>query len=169
MLSNLRRCRYRVAVQASVKSESGTDTANTFQVGRTPEQIFLYFFSGSFGADIVMGSSLSNGTFVGYAYPIFIKETRSYFYYNYTLDSNNNVSTITQFVPLDTPNFELLQQYKYMPLLMSSIDFAMAGYKNFYFLHVIQLPFLRDLFGCSWRQSRRRYSKIRRNTIACLS
>jgi hypothetical protein len=84
---------------------TGIPFANPFHAGRTPEQIFLYNYFGVFSPDILLGTSLPNGTFIGYAYPTGIRETRSHFNYNYTLDANNNVVKIVQSAALDAPNF----------------------------------------------------------------
>jgi hypothetical protein len=84
----------------------GQSIPNPFhRVGMTPEQIFLYIYSGASSPDVLLGSSLPNGIFEGYSYSTGNKVTSSHFYHNYTLDGNNNVSKITLFYAQDAPNF----------------------------------------------------------------
>ncbi len=86
-------------------SGTGVALSNPFHAGRTPEQIFLYNFLGLFSPDVILGTSLPNGTFVSYFYTTGVKEARAHFNYTYTQDSNNNVSSITQNAAYDAPNF----------------------------------------------------------------
>jgi len=79
---------------------------NPFHAGRTPEQNFLYtYLAGGLGYWNLLGNSLPNGTFEAYSYSTGSKKTISHFYYNYELDSNNNVSKITEFGAQDAPGF----------------------------------------------------------------
>ena len=84
----------------------GLSIPNPFhRVGMTPEQIFLYIYSGASSADVLLGSNLPNGIFEGYSYATGNKVTSSHSYHNYTVDGNNNVSKITLFYAQDSPNF----------------------------------------------------------------
>jgi hypothetical protein len=95
-----------VQTDITVVSEgTGASIPNPFHLGRTPEQIFLYNYFAPFAPDILLGSSLPNATFVAYFYTTGTKEARSHYYYNYTLDGNNNVVKITPFAAQDAPNF----------------------------------------------------------------
>jgi hypothetical protein len=95
-----------VQTDITVFSEGiGTALSNPFHIGRTPEQIFIYYYFALFSPDLLLGNSLPNGTFVTYFYTTGTREARAHFNYTYTLDSNNNIATITQNAAQDAPNF----------------------------------------------------------------
>jgi|SRR5450432_274768 len=80
---------------------------NPFQLERTPEQKFLYYFFllSIVGDWNVMGDGLPNGMYESYSYFSGIKKSLSHFFNDYTLDSNNNVSRILTSQSLDAPAF----------------------------------------------------------------
>ena len=86
---------------------TGKSISNPFHVGRTPEQNFLYSFFLGPKIDYlnVLGSSFPNGIFEDYSYTSGSKQTLARYYYNYVLDSNNNVSKIIPFGAQDAPNY----------------------------------------------------------------
>jgi hypothetical protein len=85
---------------------------NPFQVGRTPEQKFLYYFLlfTVIGDWNVLGDGLPNGTYEGYSYASGNKLPSSHFFNKYTLDGNKNVSRIETSQSLDAPAFGTFSQ-----------------------------------------------------------
>jgi|GEM_PF-2835755 len=85
---------------------------NPFQVGRTHEQKFLYYFFlfGVIDDYDVLGDGLPNGIYEGYTYSGVNKIPSYHFFNSYTLDSNKNLSRIARSLALDAPAFSTYSQ-----------------------------------------------------------
>ncbi len=85
---------------------------NPFQIDRTPEQKFLYYFLlySVIGDLNLLGSGLPNGIYESYSYSTGSKMPVEHFYNNYTLDSNKNVAKIVPSLSLDAPAFNTYNQ-----------------------------------------------------------
>jgi hypothetical protein len=93
-------------------NQSSPALQNPFEVGRTPEQKFLYYFLlfGVIDDYDLLGDGLPNGIYEGYLYTGANKIPSYHFFNGYTLDSNKNVSGIVRSMSTDAPAFSTYSQ-----------------------------------------------------------
>jgi hypothetical protein len=98
-------------------ASSGATIPNPLHKGRTPEQNFIYFFVLQ-AVDYVnvLGDGLNTSTYEAYSYSTGSKVAGTHYNYSYTLDSNQNVSKISQ-------SYALAGSTSYQPGIVWNISY----------------------------------------------
>ncbi|HVM89471.1 MAG TPA: hypothetical protein VMT76_14890 [Puia sp.] len=92
-------------IWALAQAGTGPTVDNPFHKGRTNEQNFVYYsvLKAVMMDMLVMANGLPNGVFEGYADSSGVQLTMNRFYFNYDLDSNKNVSKISEYLASNRP------------------------------------------------------------------